>query len=113
MEGRDNLEGRLEICSGGIWGTVCDNSWDTRDAKVVCRQLGFNTTVVQAFRMAFPFGQGTGPIFLDNVLCTGSEQSLLLCPRINPDGDPTCGHSEDAGVRCSAEGEKFELAAGH
>ena len=38
------VSGRVEICMGRYWGTVCDDGWDARDATTVCRQLGYNDT---------------------------------------------------------------------
>ena len=39
--GLNQREGRVEICYGNVWGTICDTQWDYRDAQVVCKQLNF------------------------------------------------------------------------
>lgn len=45
------------------------------------------------------FGEGSGPILIDNAACTGTEMGLLNC---NYDASASdCMHSEDAGIRCS------------
>ena len=37
-----DLSGRVEICIGGRYGTICDDSWSYKEAFVVCRQLGYS-----------------------------------------------------------------------
>uniref|UniRef100_A0A672HCY3 SRCR domain-containing protein n=1 Tax=Salarias fasciatus TaxID=181472 RepID=A0A672HCY3_SALFA len=97
--GSSFCSGRVEIFHFGQWGTVCDDSWDLLDAEVVCRQLGCGR-VLSAPTWAH-FGQGSGPIWYDNVMCTGSETKLSEC-RHQGIGSHNCGHVEDAGVVCEA-----------
>ncbi|XP_077184239.1 galectin-3-binding protein [Paroedura picta] len=96
--GNDFNEGRVEIFYAGQWGTICDDNWDMADANVVCRSLGFpGATEVKT---SAAFGEGSGPIVLDDITCIGTETSLTQCTSggwLNHN----CGHGEDAGVVCT------------
>ena len=89
--------GRVEVYHNGEWGTVCDDGWDTADATVVCRQLGFYSSGY-AYGSAH-YGQGTGPIWLSKLSCIGNEPNLTDCTQTIV-GTKNCTHSNDAGVDC-------------
>jgi hypothetical protein len=90
--------GRIEICINGVWGTVCDNGWSITDANVACDQLGYYPSGATARYGAY-YGEGSGPIFLSNLQCSGSELTLLDCPR-DMYSVKNCSHYNDAGVKC-------------
>ena len=94
--------GRVEVYHDGVWGTVCDEGWSSNEAVVVCKQLGYPDEAYAAEGLAY-FGEGKGPIFLEDVSCRGTEHYLTDC-RHNNFLLNNCGHTEVAGVRCNIPG---------
>ncbi|XDV14114.1 hypothetical protein PO909_002328, partial [Leuciscus waleckii] len=89
--------GRVEIYHDGQWGTVCDDGWDLAEAQVVCRQMGFPGAI--SVTPGGQHGEGSGPIWLDDMNCSGSESILSECC-FKGWGVTDCTHTEDAGVTC-------------
>ena len=77
MAGTVESEGRVEVFYGGVWGTVCDDSWDEADAAVVCAQLGF-TGGSEALSRATFGSNWRVPMQMDDVACTGSKQYIYI-----------------------------------
>jgi hypothetical protein len=100
LTGGNPLIGRLEVQppQDSRWGTVCDDLFDVLDAITACRTLGL-PTFPAAYRSAGGNGaeQGSGPIWMESLLCTSLEPSLNKCIHSSYHD---CGHNEDILLAC-------------
>jgi len=73
---------------------VCDDYWDTKDAQVVCKMLGYTggDAIIES-----AFGAVAADFAMDDVQCNGNEHTILDCPHIT---NPNCVDGEAAGVQC-------------
>ena len=104
-DGPNPSTGRVEIyanSTGGLdnaeWGTICDDHWDIRDARVVCHQLGYPDAM--DVPLTGYYGQGVGPVWLNSLQCFGNESDLFVCVH-NGFGYHNCKDDQDASVECS------------
>lgn len=97
MSGGNRCSGRIEIKFQGQWGTVCDDNFNMHHASVVCKQLECGSAV--SFSSSAIFGEGSGPIWFDDLVCNGNESALWNCKHEGW-GKHNCDHAEDAGVIC-------------
>uniref|UniRef100_A0A4W3GJG2 SRCR domain-containing protein n=1 Tax=Callorhinchus milii TaxID=7868 RepID=A0A4W3GJG2_CALMI len=88
MDGGSSCAGRVEILFNGTWGTVCDDSWGSLEADVVCKQLGCGSAVHTT--SAATCGRASGPVWLDEVRCSGKESH-------------DCDHKEDVSIVCTGK----------
>ena len=116
VNGTIEQEGRVEICTNGLWGAVCHGSWNSIDAFVLCRSLGYGgsgiiTIIIYLFIYLFiyftgpttywtsTFGLATGPAPWKNVLCYGWENTLFDCQKTIYPYD-SCPVQNTVGVAC-------------
>ena len=98
----------MEICLNGVWGSVCAeryqwqrDHWDIREARVVCRQLGYDgreffsgfliyiiiknllcRSIPGLISPLLPYTVILSSLYvLDDVECRGDENILTECER--------------------------------
>jgi len=103
VDGNGINSGLVEIFYDGQWGSICDDEFDKADADVICRQLGFSGA--DAFYGDAYFNEGHGPIWLDDLACTGDENLITECAHPGW-GVHNCQHKEDVGVVCAGENQR-------
>lgn len=74
--GSTQYGGRVEVCAHGSWGGVGCDYWDSRDASVVCNQLGYQSVGPIAYCV---YAIDSAPAWLQGLLCTGNEYSFFNC----------------------------------
>ena len=94
------ISGHVEVYINGIWGTICDDGWDIRDAVVACKQLGYWTAI--ASNCCGENGRRLGNTWMSNINCFGWETSLVQCAHRR---SHNCPNSRDVGVTCYSQGE--------
>jgi len=97
LVGGSGSRGRLEVLHNGVWGTVCNHAFNTAEASVVCRMLGIESGTKIDNRN---YRTDRGPIWLDDVRCTGMERDITNCSH-NGWGVHDCDHRKDVAVSCS------------
>lgn len=112
--------GNVEILHNGRWGAICDDSWDTSEAQVVCRQLGFENAFSTVATISGHFGKAKrklyllilsvnvienfslGAFWMSDILCNGTENKISDC-RFDGWAQNDCSPNEAAGVICDSE----------
>ncbi|WAR30239.1 C163B-like protein [Mya arenaria] len=92
--GTSQYSGRVEILINEKWGTVCGQSFSDKNAVVVAG--------ARAYTNLASYPNAPAQIWLDDVRCTGSEQSIADCSHRMPWGSHNCNHDDDVGVICSS-----------
>ncbi|XP_060554810.1 scavenger receptor cysteine-rich domain superfamily protein-like [Ruditapes philippinarum] len=99
VDGITENDGRVEVYHSGIWGTVCDDNFDSLNVQVLCFMLGYDRSGGVFYEQYSNPGNGT--IWLDDLECTGQETSIDECDKKgNIWGSHNCHHEEDVGIKC-------------
>jgi len=109
--GRSTYEGRVEVQVGSKWGTVCSTGWTTKEAMVVCRQLGLGYSMHAITETWYWDSSNVTEMVMSGVKCTGNEMSLRHCQHHKSVTCQKAAAKFAAGVICSETASDLVLNA--
>uniref|UniRef100_A0A8C6NSE3 Lysyl oxidase homolog n=1 Tax=Nothobranchius furzeri TaxID=105023 RepID=A0A8C6NSE3_NOTFU len=109
--GRSSYEGRVEVQVGSKWGTVCSTGWTTKEAMVVCRQLGLGYSMHAITETWYWDSSNVTEMVMSGVKCTGNEMALSQCQHHKTVNCQRAAAKFAAGVICSETASDLVLNA--
>nr|XP_055046948.1 CD5 antigen-like [Misgurnus anguillicaudatus] len=98
VNGTSPCNGRLRVLYNNHWGSVCHTGLGLEEAAVVCKELGCGD-LVEPLSYVGPF---VGPIWMDNLACTGNELTVRDCSFTGYNVS-SCSDGLYAGVICKGK----------
>ena len=101
--GRTRNIGQIKVVFQNVSGRICSDGWDDNDARVLCRQLGFEfgTASEHANRLHSPF-------LVTDVNCQGTETALSDC-QLTLGAVTACRSGNTSGVLCTSRDGQYEM----
>uniref|UniRef100_A0A8C2ZT56 Lysyl oxidase homolog n=1 Tax=Cyclopterus lumpus TaxID=8103 RepID=A0A8C2ZT56_CYCLU len=104
--GRTRYEGRVEVLrldTNGTqsWGLICGETWSTKEAIVVCRQLGLGYANQGVQETWYWDSSNVTEMIMSGVKCAGNEMSLGQCQHHKTLSCQKAAAKFAAGVICS------------
>ncbi|XP_053387316.1 uncharacterized protein LOC128551050 [Mercenaria mercenaria] len=99
VNGTGQYDGRAEINVNGTWGTICDENFNIQAADLFCGLMELRAA--QYFTGAI-YGEGSGPVFIDQLFCDDNDYSLSNCKYLFLN---ECTHERDISVVCNDCGQ--------
>uniref|UniRef100_A0A7N9B0L7 Lysyl oxidase homolog n=1 Tax=Mastacembelus armatus TaxID=205130 RepID=A0A7N9B0L7_9TELE len=109
--GRSSYEGRVEVQVGSKWGTVCSTGWTTKEAMVVCRQLGLGYSMHAITETWYWDNSNVTEMVMSGVKCVGNEMALTQCQHHKTVSCQRAAPKFAAGVICSETASDLVLNA--
>ncbi|XP_069805688.1 antigen WC1.1-like [Dendropsophus ebraccatus] len=103
-DGPNACSGHLEVLHGNTWGSVCEIDPELKATNVLCKELQCG----EALPSSLNYTRRPGPIWTEQIHCTGNESRLYDCLRV-PGIDGNCTKPSPPSIQCKGLFNNYRL----